>query len=246
MPAIDALLFACHREHQSRRVETVDIGDLRHLHSKEAAQAHAVAFGNRATEHEVRLFGADFTRKLHFFLGDVKHRTGNAERVITVEAHLFLDLVLRFDAIGNLERHALFLELGKHFQAFRTCGEREVFGTGLFGLELDLGQVFASHAHIFEQAGAFGHQGVHAFLAELILFIEEFTFLVERFAILPAGGNSHIALAAGFFEISLGAVEFCTLLDSIDSRVLLSKCCSRRERHETRGKYKCGKITEAH
>ena len=230
LPAVHALLFACHRKHQCCRMIPVDIDSICHLHGKEASQAHAVTLSNRLAKNKFSLFDTAFAAKFHFCTGGMQNGLGNAHRVIPVKAHFFLDLVQAFDAFRNLERNSLFLEFRKRFKAFGASGERQVFGTGLFSLQFHLGQIFAGNAHIFEKAGTFRHQGVDLFLTFVVLFIKEFAFLVRRFAVLPAGSNSHIALLAGFFQISLCAVQCGTLLDGVHIGTLLRK----RNRGENR------------
>ena len=134
MPAVDSLLFAGHREHQRRRVQTVDVDGIRHLHGIEPAQTHAAALRHRRTEHEFRLLDTAFARKGQFGSRGIENAFRNAERVIAVKRHFFLHLVLDLNAFRHLERHALFLELRKRLEAFGADRQREEFRTGLFGL----------------------------------------------------------------------------------------------------------------
>ena len=232
MPAEHALLFTSYRKHQSSRMQAVDIDGICHLHRIKTAQAHAATLCHGITENEFGIFHLDFASEFKFVLRGIQDRLGDAHGIVPVQAHFFLDLILHFDAFSYLERDSLFAELCQRFKAFGASGQRQVFGTGLFGLQLDLGQVFAGNTHVFKQACTFRHQGVDFFFAFVILFVKEFAFLVGRFTVLPAGSNSHVAFFASFFQISLGAVQCGTLLHGIDIGILLGvrKRCQCSER----------------
>ena len=221
---------------------SVNIHNASHLHGVKATNAHTVAFGHGGTEQEFGLLVADFTCKIEFGLGHGKHGAGNAERIVAIQSHFLLDLVHRLGAFRQLERHSLFLELGKRFQAFRPDRQREEFRAGRFGLLLDLRQVLTGDAHIFEQAGAFRHQGVHLFLAFLVAFVKQFALLVGSFPVLPAGSNCHVALLAGFFEVSLRTVQFGTFLDRVNIVFLLRKRNGGSSKHSQHNRSNCSKF----
>ena len=238
LPAVGALLFARNGEHHCRRVQAVNVGDVRHLHGIQPAEAHAVALRDGRAKHEFCLLNACLAGKGHLGAGRVEHALRNAERVVLVEAHLFLHLVLHFHAFRHFERHALFLELREGLKAFRTGSQGQEFGTCFFGLKFHLGQVLASHAHVLEQAGTFRHQGIDLLLAFLVLVVEHLAFLVCRLAVLPAGGNCHVAFFAGFFQVGLRAVEFCALLYRIDVGRLLGKRKRGKQSHRENSNYR--------
>ena len=125
--------------------------------------------------------------------------------------------------------NSLFSKLRKRLQAFGASRKRQVLGTSLFRLQLDLRQVLAGHTYVLEQTSTFRHQGIDLFLAFVVLLVKEFAFLVRRFAVLPAGSDGHITLLAGFFKVRLCAVERSTFLHRIDIGVLLRK--RKRRKH---------------
>ncbi len=225
LPAETALLFACHGEHQGRRLDSGEaVGGVRKFHGVEAAHAEAHALGHRPPEYQFPLLHLDFAGKVHLRAGGIEQSPGDTDRIVLVQAHFLLDLVLDFYPFRNLEGDSLFLELGEGLQTLRARRKRQKFRTGLFGLQLDLRQVFPGHAHVFEEAGPLRHQGVHLLLAFVILLVEKFPLLVGGLTVFPAGGNGHVPLFAGFFQVGLGAVQFRTLLDGVDiCRSLLCK-----------------------